>query len=186
MNARLTAVWPWALATLATALLLHLATVAVLPHAIMARTLSAMSRHGGFNTMNFGPRPSAQSRGVVRPSPDLLYSICPYDLSAGPLVVEAHGPSGSYWSVSVFDSETDNVFVRNDAQAPGGTIRFMLLPPQTERPAGAQGIEPVHSPSTHGLVLIRTLIADDTALAEIDAARRQSSCETWHPAAVQS
>jgi uncharacterized membrane protein len=186
MNARLAALWPWALAALATALLLHLATVAVLPHAIMARALSAMTRHGAYNTMSFEPKPSAQSRGVVRPSPDLLYSICPYDLSAGPLVVEAHGPSGSYWSVSVFDAATDNVFVRNDAQAPSGAIRFMLLPPRTERPAGTGGIEPVPSPSMRGLVLIRTLIADETALAEIDAARRQSSCETWHPAPVQS
>ena len=91
--------------------------------------------------MRFGRRPDENSRGVVRPSPDLLYSACPFDLSKGPLKITAHVPHSTYWSVSGFDAATNNFFVRDDQQIAGDSIEIialrpgMALPPLDNAPA---------------------------------------------------
>ncbi len=64
----------WIAATLALALLVHLGSLYALPRLVMRRTLRRM---GAVNTMHFAQRPTALSRGVVRPSPDrAVLSIC--------------------------------------------------------------------------------------------------------------
>jgi uncharacterized membrane protein len=166
----------WATATLVIAAIVHVASVYALPHLIMNRTLAAVTRQRGYNVLLYGKRPTAESRGVVRPSPDLLYSTCPYDLDAahGALRVTATVPHGTYWSVSVFDADTNNFYVVNDRQA-GGHVDFLIV---AKNAAPATTIMPreVISPTNRGLVLFRTLINDESRLADIDAARRKASC----------
>jgi uncharacterized membrane protein len=178
-------IWPWATATLAIAVIVHLTTVFFLPHIIMSRVLTQMARNGGYNTLRHGARATADARGVVRPSPDLLYSSCPYDLSKGPLLVEARVPQETYWSVSLFDSETNNFFVRNDRQARGTEMRLLIVPGDQDRTPVAQGATLVHSPTQRGLVLFRTLINDEANFGELDSERREASCKTWRPPSIQ-
>jgi uncharacterized membrane protein len=160
----------WLAATLAVAAIVHLGTVWYLPHFVMGRALAQM---GAANTIHHGRRADASSHGVVRPSPDLLYSSCPYDLSKGPLRVHAPVPPGTYWSVSAFDDNTNNFFVENDRQAKGGVADFVLLGPgQQAQPRDTV----VHAPSERGLILFRTLIDDEAKFAQIDAERRQAIC----------
>ena len=40
----------------------------------------------------------------------------------------------------------------------------------------------VVAPTNKGIVLVRTLIDDETHFAEIDAARRHAACEAYRPA----
>jgi uncharacterized membrane protein len=181
MSEKLLANWPWLAATLVVALVVHLAAVVLTPHFVMDLTLAGMSRRVGLNTIFHAPRATANSRAIVRPSPDLLYSTCPFDLSRGPLLVWAHVPHGTYWSVSAFDADTNNFFVRNDRQASNGEVRFVLLAPHSDVTPNANGAALVHSPTMRGLVLFRTLINDDADFAEIDAERRQAGCDTWRP-----
>jgi uncharacterized membrane protein len=162
----------WIVATLAVAAVVHLGTVWYLPHFVMGRALAQM---GAANTIHHGRRADASSHGVVRPSPDLLYSSCPYDLSKGPLRVHAPVPTGTYWSVSAFDDNTNNFFVENDRQAKGGVVDFVLRGPgQHAQPRDTV----VRAPSERGLILFRTLIDDEAKFAQIDAQRRQATCET--------
>ena len=165
-------VWTLVLTTLLVAVVVHVASVWALPRVIMWRTIDRISA-AGMNEIRFGKRPDATARGVVRPSPDLLYGTCPYDLSAGSLAVDAVVPKGTYWSVSMFDAATDNFYVKNDRQAKGGRVHIQLVrdpaPPM-------KGYEQVVSPTTRGLVLFRTLINDDKKLAEIDKSRRNARC----------
>ena len=37
----------------------------------------------------------------------------------------------TYWSVSVFDADTDNIYVLNDRQAKNGSVDFVLTGPDT-------------------------------------------------------
>ena len=165
-------VMAWLVFTLVIAVIVHAVTPIALPHLIMSR---AMSKMGGFNTIHNGRRVDETSRGVVRPSPDLLYSSCPYDLSAGPLHVHAPVPPGTYWSVSAFDADTNNYFVRNDRHA-GGVVDFFVVRGGGGRPQPASEI--VQSPTQRGLLLFRTLINDEGRFAAIDAARRMATCVT--------
>jgi uncharacterized membrane protein len=170
--------WRWLAAALVIAAIVHAASVIALPHLIMWRTLTLLAEGGGFNAMRHEPRANAASRKIVRPSPDLLYSICPYDLEQahGALRVHAEGMPATYWSVSAFDAATGNFFVRNDRSAPGGGIDFLIIAPGTFVDTR---LPVVVSPTLRGIVLFRTLINDETRLAEIDAERRGAACEAF-------
>lgn len=56
------------------------------------------------------PRQTPQTQRIVRPSPDLAYAICRFDTSKS--AVEIQAPIGEgYGSLSIFNDQTDNVFV---------------------------------------------------------------------------
>ena len=171
----------WIVATLIVAVIVHLTSVMLLPHVIMSRVMGAVAGHG-VNTMLHTPRPTAASRGVVRPSPDLLYSTCAFDLdkTAGVVVVTAHDMPKTYWSISIFDANTNNIFVLDDRQAKGKRIAIQIVTAPWMPPL--PGIV-VHVPGPRGLVLVRTLIDSEAHLAAIDKARRNVACEGVGPAA---
>ncbi|MBN8502731.1 MAG: DUF1254 domain-containing protein, partial [Sphingomonadales bacterium] len=122
----------------------------------------------------FNPRTTQKSRGVVRPSPDLAYSTCAFDLSAGPVAVEAlPSPAGGYVSLSVFAANTDNIAVFDTDQSPDG-IRFILARDGQATPPGARV---VISPSDKGIVLDRRLAPNAELFAAADQARRADKCE---------
>ena len=66
----------------------HVGLVLAVPHVIMGTAIKRASKGGAvINEFQFGPRTTKDSRWVVRPSPDLAYSTCVYDLAGGPLLV---------------------------------------------------------------------------------------------------
>ena len=171
--------WTWILATLVVAALVHVASLYAIPRVIMWRTMAAIARERGVNAMGFGRRPTAESRGVVRPSPDLFYSACAFDLdkAGGALRVHAKGMPRTYWSVSAFAANSDNFFVTNDRKQASDSVDFLIIArgafiDDTKLPV-------VVAPSNRGIVLFRTLINDETHVAEIDAARRNAGCEAY-------
>jgi uncharacterized membrane protein len=168
---------PWLAATLAVAALVHLATLYELPRRIMAR---AMARMGPPNTMRFARRPDETARAVVRPSPDILYSACPFDLSKGPLKLTARVPHSTYWSVSAFDAATNNFFVRNNLQIAGDSIEILAMRPGMPLPPLDAAPERVmlFTPTTKGVFMIRMVINDEKDLVALDVLRHQASCET--------
>lgn len=150
-------------------------TIAKTPGFLMSRAFARVSDQGGINTMAFAPLATDQSRAIVRPSPDLAYASCPFDVSKGPTVVEAMPVPAPYWSLSVFDHQTDVAFVRNNRQSAGRAIKVAIVKPGMAAPAG---YEPVPVTGDRGIALIRVLVADRAAFAPIDQARRLSNCRT--------
>lgn len=152
----------------------HVGLVMAVPHALMNVAMSRMSGDGArINQFSFGPRTTKDSRGVVRPSPDLAYSSCVYDLSKGPLLVSAApSPNQGYVSLSVFAANTDNIAALDTTQYPEG-IRFVLKRKDQVAPAGMQV---VNSPSDNGIILDRRLAPSAELFAEVDQARRADSC----------
>jgi uncharacterized membrane protein len=171
--------WKWIAATLLIAIVVHIATLLALPRLIMMRTMSAITRLVAANTMLYPPQSTSRSRGVVRPSPDLLYSICIYDLAAanGVLHVSTHDMPETYWSVSVFDAATNNFYASNDRQAGNGAADFLLMAPGASPPNPRLPV--VTAPTSRGIVLFRTLIDHESRVAEIDAGRRNADCSPY-------
>jgi uncharacterized membrane protein len=159
---------PWIVATLVIAVVVHLLSLSLMPRIVMA---AATRQFGAPNTMQYGRRPDASVRTIVRPSTDLLYAICPYDLSKGPLFVTAPVPQGTYWSVAAYDADTNNWFVRDNQQV-RGKIDIAIQPPWK----GSDGPGAVVSPTEHGVIIIRTLIDNEAHLRAFDATRRQARC----------
>ena len=172
----------WIAATILVAMIVHLGAVYLLPHMVMMR---AMDRIGAVNTVHIGNRPTAAARTIVRPSPDILYATCPYDLSKGPLRVTAPVVHANYWSVSAFDADTNNFFVKNDQQATGDSIELIVVSHGQAWPPMGNALERVvlFSPSEKGLILFRTVVDDDKHLPALRAALGQTRCGTVASAA---
>jgi uncharacterized membrane protein len=170
----------WIAATLVIAALVHIGTLYAVPRLVMRRALAKM---GAPNAIHFAERPTASSRGVVRPSPDMLYASCPFDLSNGALRVTARVPHSTYWSVSAFDAATNNFFVRNDSQIRGDSIEVLMLRHGQPMPPLDNALERVivFAPSARGLVLFRTVIDDDKNVPALEAIVHQARCETLAP-----
>jgi uncharacterized membrane protein len=169
----------WILATLLVAVMAHGASVLFLPRLIMLHTMAGIAKQAGTNTIMYAPRATWRARGIVRPSPDLLYSICVYDLSAagGAVRVSTHDMPDTYWSVSVFDADTNNFYALNDQQAKTDTADFILMP--QGKSAGASRLSVVAAPTNRGIVLFRILVSDEVHVAGIDAARHNTGCEPY-------
>lgn len=177
MNMRARRFGLWLATTLAIAVLVHIGTLYALPRLVMRSTLRRMGKP---NSMHFGTRPTALSRMVVRPSPDILYASCPFDLSSGALRVTASVPHSTYWSVSAFDSASNNFFVRNNREVAGDTLELLLLRRGQTLPSSDHALERVmvFAPSQRGLLLFRTVIDDDLHLPTLETLLRQDRCET--------
>src|SRR5689334_17630473 len=107
-------------------------------------------RDSGPNSFRHGRPPTHETQRIVMPSPDLVYSSCVYDLSAGDLVIAGDlPPVGHYWSLSLYAHNTDNYFVLNDRELPAR--RFSITVSRNAR----TGV--VHSPTRTGIALIRMI-----------------------------
>jgi uncharacterized membrane protein len=158
---------------IAVAVASHFAVIAAAPYVLMGGAMKRVSREGTrINVWNHAPRVSEESRRVVRPSPDLAYSACVYDLSNGPVRVTA-AAWDDYMSVSAFAANSDNFFVINDRQAPQG-VDFVLVEEGDDPPADAAMV--VESPSTKGIILQRRIAPTEERFALADAARQHDIC----------
>ncbi len=166
----------WLLFTLALAAVIHGAAIANAPDFIMSRAMSAMGGKG-INTISHVDRATAASRTIVKPSPDLLYSHCVFDVSRQPLKITTAAPTDTYWSVALYASNTDNFYVLNDTQAKSQPATIILVGQGQTVPPQPEGTITVAAPSQKGVVLFRTLINDDAREPELDRMRRAASCE---------
>lgn len=166
----------WLLAVAIIAAAAHGAALYFGPSLIMSQVTGRLSALGGVNGMFHAPRPNAANDAVVRSSPDLLYSTCVYDLSEGPVVLIAQVPRGTYWSAAFYDINTDNYRVINDGQASAGSITVVVTKAGTPMASAPAGAEAIVSPTTRGLILIRTLVNQDADLAATDEVRRTAKC----------
>lgn len=143
------------------------------PGILMSAAVGRVAKGAGMNAMFFGPLATDQSRAIVRPSPDLAYATCAFDVSKGPVLVDAMPVPAPYWSLSVFDAQTDVAFARNNEQSGGRPIKVAILKAGMAAPAG---YEPVPVTGDKGVALIRVLVADRANFAALDVARKASKC----------
>lgn len=169
----------WGVFTLALAAAIHWAAVTYAPNLIMMRVMSALGGRG-VNAISHLDRPTAASRKVVKPSPDLLYSQCVFDVSRAPLKVTTAAPEGTYWSVAFYADNTDNFFTLNDTQAEGKPATIILVGQGQALQPQPEGTLIVSAPAAKGLVLFRTLIDSDAREPELDRLRRDAKCETLY------
>lgn len=150
----------------------HVTTVQF-PRVLMRLAVNRLSKPG-VNAMYAAPLATDKARAIVRPSPDLAYSSCPFDLSNGPVLVDVQPIPADYWSLSVFDSRTDAAFVRNNIGGQNQPIRIAIARPGQPVPDGMQA---VRVDGDRGVALVRVLVQDRNAFAPIDAARRKANCK---------
>lgn len=167
----------WSLFTLVVAIGVHFATVRYLPDFVMGRLNDKLTRQVPVNTMQYPARPDASARAVVKPSPDLIYAICVYDVSAGPIRIMSPVPN-SYWSLSAFADNTDNYLAINDKQAGGDRVDLILALPGTKLD-NPNMLPVIEAQSPTGVLLTRSLITSEEDLPALDALRQQAVCTPY-------
>ena len=148
-------------------------TLIAAPYALMRAAMHRLGRAAPANVFRHGPPTTAENQTIVRPSPDLLYSICQFDLTNGPVAIDVPPVAGQYWSLSLFDTRTDVIAVRSDRDTGGKPARLALVAPGQSAPAGYKAIRYTQR---RGLALIRILVTDRAALPAIDAIRKTARC----------
>jgi uncharacterized membrane protein len=161
----------YVIAGLVIAIVAHVAAINALPLVLMNAAMQRIS-NGRYNTWHMAPRVTPASRGVVRPSPDLAYAACPYDLSQGPLRISV-APWNSYWSLSLYADNSDNFFVVDDREARGGAAITLV---RAGAAAPDHAVDVVRSPSTRGIALIRRLAPTPDAYAQAVAVAANDVC----------
>ncbi len=154
-----------------TAVGVYHATLLATPFALMQLAMRGIGGRMGVNQMGFPEMATPDNQAIVRPSPDLSYSSCAFDVSQGPVLLDIAPVPEHYWSVSVFDARTDVAAVRSDTG--GRPARLALLKAGQQAPPG---YEPVMLQHDRGIALIRILLGNPDEYPAIDAIRRQSTC----------
>jgi uncharacterized membrane protein len=112
--------------------------------------------------------------------PDMLYAMCRYELTGGPISITA-AAAGPGWSLSLHTPQGDNFYVLPGNQLQGGEVSFLLVAAgaaestNQQRRASYTDTQ-VASPTTEGLIVVRAPIIGLAWLPQTDALLRRSSC----------
>lgn len=89
----------------------HVFVLGGIPGFIMGKAHQTFEAQGiPENRFVASERQTPETQRIVRPSPDLAYAICRFDTIEGPVFINAPKWDG-YGSLSIFNAQTDNVFV---------------------------------------------------------------------------
>ena len=148
------------------------------PRTVMSRLETAVAEAaGGYNRCLHRRSLELRQGGIRRPNPDVLPTTVAYDLSDGAL--QLAGPLWSgYWSLSVYQHNSDNVFVVNDREFSDDTFNIVVSREPLVLPDGARNIV---SPTMRGLVVIRRLVPGPDSLPALRRNQDQMSCVTITP-----
>ena len=117
---------------------------------------------------------NSDTRALKRPSPDLMYSLCPYDVKYKPLVITSAIPD-SYWSISFYADNTDNYVTLNDHDIAENNIKIYLVGVNSEPKKVESGIVVV-SPSNSGYILIRLFVGNGENLQALKDVQNSLGC----------
>jgi uncharacterized membrane protein len=167
----------WAAGTLVLAAVVHFAVILAYPLTAMRGLMDAVEDEaGGPNLAIYPPRPDHTARRVVRPSPDLLYAICVYDVSEGPVFVR--GPAvDTYWSLSLYAANSDNFYVTS--RVPKGQRWGHVVLAEKGTDVAEIPYPVVAPPTKRGLAVYRMLVESGDRLAMLDTLRKRTGCAPY-------
>jgi uncharacterized membrane protein len=126
--------------------------------------------------------PPSTPSGQILPylPPDMLYAMCRYELTGGPIALTA-AVAGPGWSLSLHTPQGDNFYVLPGNLLRGGEVSFLLVAGSaTDAASQLRRASPtdtqVASPTAEGLIVVRAPIIGLAWLAQTDAILRKSSC----------
>lgn len=137
----------------AAVLLGHGAVVFAWPFVKMQLVMRSMARDAGGTNRWLKPPPARPGTSGVRPSPEMAYAACVYDLSAGPVTLRAQ-PWPGYMSLSFYSPSGGNYAVLNNSADPAAGLAVTLTASDPAR--GGTG-RSIRAPGRKGIVLLRRL-----------------------------
>lgn len=151
------------------AVLGHVFVLTSIPSFIMGKAHQTFEAQGiPPNVFVASPRQTPQTQRIVRPSPDLAYAICRFDTTRGPVLITAPIGDG-YGSLSIFNAQTDNVFVAD--LSPGSDFTGIEV-----RRSAENNREGALKLDGRGIALIRRLAPTQEAYDRAASLVAEASC----------
>ncbi len=151
------------------------ATIENLPLELMQKEWDQYAEAaGGANRWAFPPIATADNNPTVKMSPDVLYTILSYDVSEGPLRLSVPVSRDPFWSLTLFQANTDNVFGIDDREVEGDTYELIILGPNQSTPA-VEIATAVASPTETGIAIIRIVVPGPDKLQSLDSLRKAAT-----------
>ncbi len=148
------------------AAMLHIVIVLSIPHFAGGKAFAkveALGPPGAFHTLDRDKPDLALSEA----NPFLRSALCVFDAGAAPVHV-SDGQSAPFWSLSVFDPESNEVYSMNDRTAVERRVDVTLATPlqlialRRSTPDALSRSILVELPDPKGYVVIRTIAEDET------------------------
>ena len=152
---------------------IHL-TFQLLPKILMQGALNRLIEPIGWNILVNHPPPSADLKLIVRPSPDLAYSLCGMKTNSGPLMFKMTFPEGTYSSLAIYKSNTDVLWSINDLETNSNKINVVIG--SSVQIDSIKADYKIETDNKKLLAMARFLINTDSALTNINEARKSMQC----------
>ena len=149
--------------------------VAGYPLVVTTRTLQRLGGLVGVNSLFWQSTLSGpESRIIVAPNRDTLYSIAVLDLRAGPMVLTLPEVADRYYTYQLLDAWTESFAYIGTRATDGRAGTWVIAPPgwEGEAPAGAEVIE---ATTPQVFLLGRYLVDDEADIADVLAVRDEAS-----------
>ncbi|MGE0232953.1 MAG: DUF1254 domain-containing protein [Flavobacteriaceae bacterium] len=172
----------WLTGIIALAGVIHISTILAIPRIAPYDAWSRITAQ--VPEQSFAVLPLARPGEEVIPlmDPAIQYGICRYDLSEGPLLVEAALPRG-YWSVAG-QTRSGIVFYSVTGQAsPTGRIRMEVRNSDQMRERSLADSEQkdeiltIEAPENQGFLVFRSLVTAGTLATQLKNLAEQTVCE---------
>ena len=169
----------WVGGFIAIAICTHMAVVRMAPSTIMSKVMNVMAERGlPLHQFSLSPRITPKTQTIVRPSPDLAYSLCRFDLSEGPILIMGTRWNG-YGSLTIFDAETNAVFITSlDTASPNSNPVILTLDAGVQPSAG---IHVLKLDKPKGLALIRRLAPTTELYNQAHKSAKSDICTAYRP-----
>lgn len=176
------ALWPWLLASLFCAGLIHILTVFAVPYVATRDAWARLSQISDANRMNVLPV-AASETPLPFMAPDIAYAFCRFDLSQNNVLVET-GLGDATWSIAVSTRYGENFYFITGAEAKRRSLRLLLIPrsrlaEEASTEMSEEGEEQiiVIVPGMEGLVMLRAPIRGPSFAADTVAALQNAKCQ---------
>ena len=107
-----------------------------------------------------------------KPNPDFIYTLIPYDLKKGNLLVSAPVPSDDrYWSFHAHNRNTDAFYKITNTEIDGNRFKFLVTRDRNLR----SELSVAYASSNKGLILFRLTMKNFSEYSILDEFRRSTN-----------
>ena len=171
--------WPGLVLMLVAAAATHFLVLKSIPSFVMSKARTAFQDRGmPVNYWVGSSRITTQTQTVVRPSPDLAYVVCLFDVSDGPVSISAPAWD-AYGSLSIFDGQTNNVYVTSLKASDAAPTGVIVAKNRYSEPGGNANGVPIVMIKGEGLALVRRLAPTADAYASASELIAPAKCEKF-------
>ena len=164
--------------------LVHIVVIVTVPYFAERDAWAKLSDRGPAWTFHEAARPGASQAWLGENDPNFASIACRFDLNEAALEVTS-SETLPFWSVSIYDERSRNIYSFNDATAVGGRLFLIVVDPvqmarlRQNPPREAEEAVLVEAPISKGFVVVRALAPEATWQSEVNAFTSDARCARY-------